>query len=79
MHPQQVCWDEVADAPEGCAAIQQDLDRLESSAERIQMRKASAESYSWGGKNMHQYRLGADLLERSSLEKDLDVLVFGWT
>ena len=38
MHPQQVCWDEVADAPEGCAAIQQDLDRLESSAERIQMR-----------------------------------------
>jgi len=29
------------------------------------------------GKNnfMYQYRLGADLLERSSAEKDLDVLV----
>ena len=24
---------------------------------------------------MHQYRLGADLLERSSVKKDLDVLV----
>ena len=28
--------------------------------------------------HLHQYRLGADLLERSSVEKDLGVLVDNW-
>ena len=37
---------------------------------------ASVESYTWGGINcMHQYRLGADLLERNSTEKEPGVLM----
>ena len=57
---------------ECCAAIQQDLDRL-----RVGPRVTL-----WGrvlhlGRNnhMHHYRLGADLLERNSVEEDLGVLV----
>jgi len=33
------------------------------------------ESYGWGGITRYQYRLGAELLERSSVVKDLRVLV----
>jgi len=36
------------------------------------------ESYTWGGITTPQYRLGAELLERSSVEKDLGVLVDQW-
>jgi len=66
------------DTPEGCAAIQRDLYRLESWAQRNLMR------YNKGkcrvlhvGRNypMHQYRLGADMLESGSAERDLGVLV----
>ena len=68
----------VADTPEGCAAIHQDLDRLEICAERKMMRfnKSMFRVLHLGRNNcMHQYRLGDDLLERSSEEKDLRVLV----
>ena len=64
--------------PEGCAAIQQDLDGLESCAVRNQMRfnKSTCRVLHPGRNNsMYLYRLGHHLLEWSSVEKDLRVLV----
>ena len=68
----------MADTAEGSAAIQQDLDRLESRAERNLMRlnKLKCRIQHLGRNNhTHEYRLGADLLERCSVEKDLCVLM----
>ncbi|GAB0205041.1 mitochondrial enolase superfamily member 1 [Grus japonensis] len=64
----------VANTPEGCAAIQQDLDRLERWAERNLMKfnKGKCRVLHLGRNNpKHQYRLGVDLLGSSSVEKDL--------
>jgi len=68
----------VVDSLEGCAVIQRDLDRLGSWAERNLMKfnKGKCRVLHLGRNNlMHQYLLGVDLLESSSVERDLGVLV----
>ncbi|KAF4796326.1 hypothetical protein TURU_085750 [Turdus rufiventris] len=67
----------VADTPEGCAAIQWGLDRLQSWTERNIMRFNKAKFSPAPGEEYPKYQhgLGADLLESSSVEKDLGALV----
>jgi len=67
----------VADAPEGCATIQRDLDRLKGWVEQnlMSFNKGKCRVLHLGRNNpMHQYRPGTDLLESSSVERDLGVL-----
>ena len=64
--------------PAVCAASQQDLDWLESWAQRklMNVNKSKCRVLHLGQNNpIHQYRLRADLLESSSLERDLGVPV----
>lgn len=64
--------------PEGCATIQRDLDRLENWAERNLMKfsKGKCQVLPLGKNNpRHQYTLGVNWLESSSVEKDPEVLV----
>ncbi|KAK4823863.1 hypothetical protein QYF61_007511 [Mycteria americana] len=67
----------VADTPDGCAAIQRDLDRLEKWAERdLKFKKGKCEVLHLGRNNpMHLYVLGANQLERCLAEKDLGIPV----
>jgi len=68
----------LADTPEGCAAIQQDLGRLESWEVRdlLRFNKSKCRALYLGRNNcMRQYRLGDDLLESHSAEGDMGVLV----
>lgn len=70
-----------ADTSEGCAAFQQDLDRLESWTGRNMMRFNKTNFNKCGvfnlGRNNHiyQYRLGDDLIEGRSIEKYTGVLM----
>ena len=78
MQTQLLKLEEVTDTPGGCAAIQRDVDSLESWVERNMMRvsKSKCMALHLGRNNsIHEYRFEADLLERSSAEKNLDVLV----
>jgi len=68
----------VVDTLQVCAAIQHDLGRLESWAEKnlMEFNKGKCRVLHLGRNNpMHQYRLGVDLLESSSVERDLGVPV----
>ena len=68
----------VADTWEGCATIQQDVDRPKIWAGRnlMRLKKIKRRDLHVGRNNcMHQYRLGDDPLKRSSAEKDLGALV----
>jgi len=68
----------MVDTPEGCAAVQRDLDRLENQAERNLMRfnNGKCRVLHLGRNNpMYHYRLGEGLMESSSAERYLCFLV----
>jgi len=65
------------DTMKGCAAIQEDLDRLDNWTERTLMKFSKGKCrvlHLRRNNSMHRYKPEADLLERSSGEGDLGVL-----
>ncbi|KAJ7417273.1 rna-directed dna polymerase from mobile element jockey-like [Willisornis vidua] len=65
---------QVPGTPEVCAALQKDLNRLEKWAGKncLKFNKGKCRTLHLGRNNpLHQHRLRADLLESSSVEKDL--------
>lgn len=70
----------MAYIPEGCAAIQQDLDKLKNFAETNLTRfnkDGCGVLHLWRNNPKSQHRLGPELLESSSVEKDVEVSVDG--
>ncbi|RMC00519.1 hypothetical protein DUI87_23133 [Hirundo rustica rustica] len=68
----------VADTPEGCAALQKDLERLERWAGKnsLKSNRGKCRVLHLGKNNpRHQHKLGADLLENSSARRDLGAQV----
>ena len=67
----------VVDTPDGCAAVQRGLDRLERRATGVsKFSKGMCQVLHVGRNNpRHQRRQGTDRLENSSAAKDLEVLV----
>jgi len=68
----------VADVPEGCGAIQSDLDSLEKCADRNLMKFKKQKCkvlHLWRNNPMHQYMLEATQLESSLAENDVVVPV----
>jgi len=68
----------VTDMPEGCHAIQRDIDRLDKWASRSLMKfsKENCKALHLGRNNpMHQYMLEDDHLESNLAENDLGVLM----
>ncbi|GAB0177316.1 mitochondrial enolase superfamily member 1 [Grus japonensis] len=65
----------MADMPEGCAASQRDLDRLEKQSGRNLVKGKCRVLHLGRNSPMHQYMLGAAQLESSFAEKDLGVLM----
>ncbi|PKU43698.1 rna-directed dna polymerase from mobile element jockey-like [Limosa lapponica baueri] len=68
----------MADAPESCAGVQRDLERLEHWVERNLMKfnKGKCRVLHLGRDNaVPQYRLGVDLLDSSCAESNLGVLM----
>jgi len=68
----------VSDTPEGFAAVQRNLNRLEKRAERNLMKfiKEKCKVLYLGNNNLiHQYVLGTTQMENSLTEKDLGIFV----
>lgn len=69
--------EEVTDIPEGCAATQRNLGRLEKWADKnfMKITKGKCQILPLRNNFMYQYMRGATHLESSFAEKDLEILV----